>query len=100
MTNPVDVDLRAIEALNLQDCKAVMENDVATIISQWTDDFVVLPADGPIVRGRQANVEITERGREQLQAIEPIEYTADFEEIRVLGDYAYEWGTYRGRMRP
>jgi len=100
MTNPVDVDLRAIEALNRQDSKAVMENDVATIISQWTDDFVVLPAAGPIVRGRQANVDITERGREQLQAIEPIEYTADFEEIRVLGDYAYEWGTYRGRMRP
>jgi ketosteroid isomerase-like protein len=98
MTNSTEADLRAIEGLNRQDSKAVTESDIATIISQWTDDFVVLPAAGPIVCGRLANAEIAERGQEHLRAIEPVDYAVDFEEIK--GDYAYEWGTYRGSMRP
>ena len=96
----LEADLRAIAALNAQDMKAIMESDVSTITSQWTDDFVVLPSTGPIVRGRAANVEIAEAGKAQLQAIEPVEYVVNFEEISVTGDYAFEWGTYRGSMRP
>ncbi len=87
-----ETDLRAIQALNLQDSRAVMAGDIDTIISQWTEDFVVLPAAGPIVRGRVANAENAERGRDQLEASEPVEYTVEFEEIEVHGDYAYEWG--------
>ena len=102
MTNPssIEADLRAIEALNQQDVDAVMAGDITAIASQWTDDFVVLPPAGPIVRGRTANAEIAERGRARLQDIEPIAYTVDFEEIKVFGEYACEWGTYRGSMRP
>ena len=96
----LEADLRAIEALNQQDMEAVMARDIATITSQWTEDFVILSSAGPIVRGRSANVRIAESSRQQLQAIEPIEYVAHFEEIQVLGEYAYEWGTYRGSMRP
>ena len=47
-----EADLRAIQALNQQDARAIMAGDMATITSQWTEDFVVLPAAGPIVRGR------------------------------------------------
>src|SRR5215831_1827852 len=77
----LEADLHAIEALNQQDMKAVLENDVATIISQWTDDFVVIPSAGPIVRGRLANEAIVEAGRQQLQEIEPVDYLATFDEI-------------------
>src|SRR5262245_66312257 len=92
-------DVRAIEALNQHDVDAVMASDTRAITSQWTDDFVVLSASAPIVRGRAANAEIVERGKQQLQAFEPVEYSVDFEEIKILGEYAYEWGTYRGSMR-
>ncbi len=95
----VEADLQAIEALNTQDVKAVLENDIATITSQWSDDFVVL-SEGPIVRGRAANVAVAENSRQLLEAIEPVDYVADFEEIQVCGDYAYEWGTFRSSMRP
>jgi ketosteroid isomerase-like protein len=93
-----DDDVRAIEALNQQDVKAVMAGDIETIISQWTDDFIVLSA-GSIVRGRTANAEIAERGKAQIETMEVLEYRVDFEEIKVLDDYAYEWGTYRGKTR-
>jgi ketosteroid isomerase-like protein len=38
--------------------------------------------------------------RGHSSTIEPLEYIADFEEIQVVGEYAFEWGTYRRRMRP
>jgi ketosteroid isomerase-like protein len=99
-TPTLEADLRAIEALNQQDVDAALAGDIDTITSQWTEDFVVLPSGGPIVRGRAANAAIVENGRAQLQAIDPLEYVVHFEEIRVAGDYAFEWGTYRGSMRP
>ena len=41
-----------------------------------------------------------EQGAEQAKAFVSVDYSVTFEEITVFGDYAYEWGTYRGRMRP
>ena len=96
----LDADRRAIEALNQHDVKAALANDVDAIVSQWTDDFVVLPAAGPIVRGRSANAAAAEQGKEQMQALIPVDYVVEFEEITVSGDYAFEWGTYRVTARP
>ena len=92
-------DLRAIDALNQHDVQAVLSGDTRAITSQWTDDFVVLSSGG-IIRGKAANVALVEAGAEQINAFEPVDYTVEFEEITVLGDYAYEWGTYRGSVRP
>ena len=96
----IDADRRAIEALNEHDVKAALANDVDAIVSQWTDDFVVLPPAGPIVRGRAANAAAAEQGKAQMQALIPVDYVVDFQEITVAGDYAFEWGTYRGTARP
>jgi uncharacterized protein (TIGR02246 family) len=92
-------DLRAIQALNQHDVQAVLSGDTRAITSQWTDDFVVL-SSGLIVRGKDANVAMVEAAAEQINAFVPVDYVVEFEEITVLGDYAYEWGTYRGSMRP
>jgi ketosteroid isomerase-like protein len=94
----IQTDVQAIQALNAQDAKAVLESDIDTITSQWSDDIVVL-SEGLIVRGRAANVAIAEKSRQLLEAIEPIAYVTDFEEIQVCGDYAYEWGTFHSSMR-
>jgi uncharacterized protein (TIGR02246 family) len=93
-------DLRAIEALNDKDVQAVLANDFDAVMSQWSDDFTVLPPVGPIIRGRSANAAIVEQGMEQVRSFEPLEFAVDFEEIKVVGDYAFEWGTYRGTSRP
>jgi len=92
-------DRRAIEALNQRDGDAVLSGDTAAIISQWSDDFTVIPSVGAIVRGREANAALVARGAEQMRAIEPLQYSAEFEEITVAGDFAFEWGTYRGQSR-
>ena len=95
-----DEDRRAIEALNDHDVKATLASDVDAIVSQWTEDFVVLPPAGPIIRGRAANAAAAEQGKAQLQQLIAVDYSVNFEEITVSGDHAVAWGTYRSTVRP
>lgn len=96
----LEEDLRAIEALHEHDVEAVLSGDPMALIPQWTEDLVTIPPAGPILRGRAAYAAVAEQTREQMKAIEVVEHVVDFEEVKVLGDYAYAWGTYRTTMRP
>ena len=96
----VESDVRAIQALNNRHIEAVLCSDIQAIVSEWSDDFTVLPPLGSIVRGRVANAEIVEKGMKQIEAFEAVEYVEQFEEIKVVGGYAFEWGTYWGSSRP
>ena len=53
----VENDLRAIEAINQRDVQFAKAGDKAGMMSQWTDDFVLLPPAGPILRGRSVIAE-------------------------------------------
>ena len=89
-------DLRAIEAINQRDVQFALANDAAMMMSQWTDDFVLLPPAGPIMRGRRAIAEAF-RGVESPEIVESV---LDIQEVKVLGDHAYQWGTYHYGVRP
>jgi ketosteroid isomerase-like protein len=93
-------DLRAIERLNQAEVRAVLANDVRSLMSLWSDDLVLLPPAGPIQRVRSSYDEMLRQGLEQSRALDFVECVFEFEEIQVLGDYAFEWGTYRWRARP
>jgi uncharacterized protein (TIGR02246 family) len=73
-----------------------LANDSAKMMSQWTDDFVLLPPAGPIMRGRSAIAEAF-RG---VESPEIVECVLDIQEVKVLGNHAFQWGTYRYGMRP
>src|SRR5262245_20481394 len=92
----LDRDLRAIEAINQRDVQFALANDAAMMMSQWTDDFVLLPAAGPIMRGRRV---IADAFRE-VQSPEILEYVLDIQEVKVLGDHAFQWGAYHYSVRP
>jgi uncharacterized protein (TIGR02246 family) len=98
--SPVDNDdengLHAIEAINQRDVQFALAGDAAMMMSQWTDDFVLLPPAGPILRGRTVIADAF-RG---VESPEIVEYLLDIQEIKVLGDYAFEWGTYQYSVRP
>ncbi len=89
-------DLRAIEAINQQDMQFALAGDAALMMSQWTEDFVLLPAAGPIMRGRSAIADAF-RG---VESPEILEYVLDIQEVKVLGDHAFQWGTYHYSVRP
>ena len=93
----VDNDLRAIEAVNQRDVEAALAGDTARMISQWTDDFVLLQPAGPILRGRTT---IAEAFRGVEGSVDILESVLDIQEVKVLGDHALQWGTYRYSLRP
>ena len=92
----VESDLRAIEAVNERDVQFALANDSAMMMSQWTDDFVLLPSDGPIMRGRNV---IAEAFR-HVESPHILGYVLDIQEVKVLVDHAFQWGTYSYSMRP
>jgi uncharacterized protein (TIGR02246 family) len=89
-------DLRAIETINQRDVQFALAGDAAMMMSQWTDDFVLLPQAGPIMRGRDAIAEVFRA----MERPEILEYVLDIQEVKVLGDHAFQWGTYHYRLRP
>ena len=93
----VENDLRAIDAINQEDVHAALAGDTTRMMSQWTDDFVLLQAVGPILRGRRT---IAEAFRGVENSVEIIEYGLDIQEVKVLGDHAFQWGTYQYSLRP
>jgi uncharacterized protein (TIGR02246 family) len=92
----VENDLLAIEAINQLDVQAALSNDAALMMSQWTEDFVLLPPAGPVMRGRSTIADAF-RG---AKSPEILEYVLDVQEVEVVGNYAFQWGTYHYSMRP
>jgi len=92
----IDNDLRAIEAVNQRDVQFALANDAEMLMSQWTDDFVLLQQAAPIMRGRAV---IAEAFR-SVESPEIVDYALDIQEVKVFGDHAFQWGTYRHGMRP
>ena len=88
-----------IEMLHEKDMAASKVFDVETLISLSTDDVVLLQPNEPPIRGREALRLYLESNRQAVAEYEILEYVHDFEEISVLGDWAYEWGEFRGSYR-
>jgi len=91
----VENDLRAIEAINQRDVQFALAGDKAGMMSQWTDDFVMLPPAGPILHGRS----VIAKAFQGVESPEIVEYVPDIQEVKVLGDHAYQWGTYHYTVR-
>src|SRR5918996_159217 len=77
----LEADLRAIEALNQRDVQAALAGDADMMMSQWTDDFVVLPPVGPIMRGR-AVIAKTMEGIEN--PMETVDWALKIEEVKIF----------------
>jgi uncharacterized protein (TIGR02246 family) len=94
-----EVDLAAIDRLHQTDQAAAKVHDIQALISLWTDDGILfLPGQEPI-RGKAAIWSYLQAQLPESEKIEISEYRHHFEEVRVLGDWAYEWGTFTGAFR-
>jgi uncharacterized protein (TIGR02246 family) len=93
-------DLRAIEHLHQTDMAASKARDVATLLSLCSDDCVMLPPGEDPILGKEAIRESLERDVAQEQGYRITEYVHHFEEVRVLGEWAFEWGTFSAAAKP
>lgn len=93
-------DMEAIQSLHNKDIEASMALDEGALESLWTDDIVTMHPGEPPVVGKAANVAKLQAAIEQMKGQEILAYNEEFQEIRIDGDWAYEWGAITGRMHP
>jgi len=91
--------LKSIEELHKKDKLASMNGDLETLLTLFTDDGIAIPAEGEIIEGKEAFRDILKQTFELHQDYIITEYNQDFKEVKILGKYAYEWGTYCGKYK-
>jgi len=85
-------DLKAIDKLSQKDIAACMKNDVDTLCSLWTDDGVLLMPAAPPLVGKKAICGMLQAQKAPLNGSKTTGYTEDWDEVRIVGDYAWQWG--------
>ena len=92
-------DQAAIQKLQERDIAASMAFDVEALLALWTDDGVLLaPGHAPIT-GKDNLRAFYEKQWGAVGNAEILAYDTQWQEVRILGDYAYQWGQIQSRTR-
>ena len=92
-------DQAAIRRLQERDIAASMALDVDALLGLWTDDGVLLAPGKEPISGKAALRDFYEKQREAMANVEILSYEEQWQEVRLAGDYAYQWGQIRSRSR-
>ena len=92
--------LAEIEKLHQRDMAASKEYDIETLVSLMADDIVLLQPGQEPLKGKEAVRANLEAYKEEMAQVEITQYLHTFEEVCVVGDWAYEWGMFHGASRP
>lgn len=92
-------ELEAIEALHRRDMAAARAGDAEALSALWTADIVALAPGSPTRRGREEALASLRRSLAASAEWETVDYVLRFEEVRLLGDHAWDWGTFEGVVR-
>jgi uncharacterized protein (TIGR02246 family) len=92
-------DLDRIEQLHQIDVRASKAGDYRTLRTLMSEDAVVLPPGGRMIRGREALDASFASMANHTPTTEVLDYRFDWHEIEVCGDYAFEWGYIIGQER-
>ena len=92
-------DVAQIEELHQADMRASEERDYRTLRSIMSDDAVVLPPGGRMIRGREALDQSFARMAGAPVTSDILEYRFDWHEIEVCDGFAFEWGYIIGKER-
>lgn len=87
-------DRRAISELHARDEAASKKQDFSALRALLSKDAVVLAPGARPKRGRDLHQNFGQKASE----MEVLEYRFEWEEVRILGTYAFEWGRIVGRV--
>ncbi len=96
----IQEDQREIENLHNTDIKAALAFDVDTLVTLWDDDIVSIPPGSAPIVGKKANFEHVQELKKRAADTEILAYEQKWAEVRVEGDYGYEYGTIHQVVRP
>jgi ketosteroid isomerase-like protein len=92
-------EIKKIQELHQKDQKAAKEKNLEVLVSLCTNDCVMLPPDEDPIIGIRAIKEWIRKNLALQEGYEITEYSQNFEEIKVIGNWAFEWGTFSGSAR-
>lgn len=93
-------DREGIAALQKGEIAASMAFDVGAMLDLWTDDAVLLPPRHEPIIGKASLRRFLEEKKEQYANYDMLAYEQEWNEVMVIGEYAYQWGKARYRMKP
>jgi len=77
-----------------------MAFDVNALLNLWTDDAVLLPPRHEPVIGKAALRRFLEEKKDRYANHDMLAYDQEWNEVMVIGNYAYQWGTISFRIKP
>lgn len=96
MNDRVRKAYESIDSLHKQDLDASKTSDIDLLISLFTEDCIMLPpGSGPVCGHDSIRSYLTDKCQE-CRKYNVAKYDQHFEEIKVMDDLAYEWGTIKG----
>jgi uncharacterized protein (TIGR02246 family) len=100
MNQNYETDLRGIEELRRRDIAASKSQDAEGLAALWTEDGVALPpGQAPTVGKRAISASIARMVEASSGEFEILDYQEKFEETKIVGDHAFEWGFISGSER-
>jgi len=93
-------DREGIAGLQKREIAATMAFDVNGLLDQWTDDAVLLPPRHEPVVGKAALRKILEETKDRFANYDMLAYNQEWNEVMIVGEYGYQWGTVTYRMKP
>ena len=93
-------DREGIEALQKREIAASIAFDVSALLDLWTDDGVLLPPRHEPIVGKAALRRFFQEQKDKYANYEMLAYDEQWNEVMVVGEYAYQWGTVSYRMKP
>jgi uncharacterized protein (TIGR02246 family) len=88
--------LARIEELHRKDIAASKTRDFETLLSLWTEDGVLLLPGGKPIVGKEALKAYMDEQAEISRTYKIKKYEHKWEEIKIIGDWAFEWGFFEG----
>lgn len=93
-----NTELSGIEELHKLDVRVTLMNSAKALQQEWADGAVRILEDAPVDVGRQAIYASDVRSFAQPgSAI--VSYKPDIRDIRIEGDWAFEWGYFDAGFR-
>ncbi|MGB3798453.1 MAG: nuclear transport factor 2 family protein [Lewinella sp.] len=90
-----EADIQAIQRAAAAFSRFYVNADYEAMANAYTENGHILPNGSPIITGRDSIIE-----RWQLpEGVRILEHATESVELKVLDDYAYDLGYYRGRTR-
>lgn len=93
-------DREAIEDLHRREIAANMAMDVDKLAALWDEQIVAMPPNSPPLLGSAANRAYLAKKQAEMTNVDVLSYEEQWDEVRILGDYAYEYGNIKSRLRP